>query len=98
MKAIKLNNRTWEVIGERGDYWTVKDVNGKVNVAAKRNGEVIEVEGFGEKKYTHKPSAKKLAEKYEITAHHSYTRDEWTRIETELAMDEMRNNRINMEY
>jgi len=43
MKAIIDNKKTYEVTGERGDFWICKDGN-KVKMFAKKNVEVVEVE------------------------------------------------------
>ena len=51
MKAIKSNNKTFELTGERGDYFLTKDERGKVKMFLKKDVEVIEVECLQKKTY-----------------------------------------------
>ena len=41
MKAIIENKSTYEVTGERGDFYVCKDVKGKVKMFAKKLVEVV---------------------------------------------------------
>ena len=43
MKAIIDNKSTYEVTGERGDFYICKDVKGKVKMFAKKLVEVVEI-------------------------------------------------------
>lgn len=56
MKAIKSNNKTFELTGERGDYFITKDERGKVKMFLKKDVEVIEVECLQKKTYKTKKS------------------------------------------
>ena len=56
MKAIISNNVTFEITGERGDYFICKDSRGKLNMFAKQNVTVIEIDEMPKAKTYRKPS------------------------------------------
>jgi len=52
MKAITDKKGTYEITGEKGDFFVCKDNKGKVRMFAKKNVKVIEIESMPKaKKY-----------------------------------------------
>ena len=53
MKAIIEKGKTYEITGERGDFFITKDNRGKVGMFAKRDVEVVDIESMPKaKKYS----------------------------------------------
>lgn len=51
MKVIKFNNKLYEIIEERGDFFYAKDNRGNVKVFAKAKVNIEEINALPQKKY-----------------------------------------------
>ena len=77
MKAIIENEKTYQVTGERGDFFIATDAKGKVNFFLKNEVEIVEIDEMPKEKVYRKSVSKKVSYDYTIRLIAALLEENW---------------------